>query len=68
MPSLTAELAGIECLKNRGMILLSTLAPFYLQVKRTTIKSKMSLTIGPIRPWTVDLAALERLKRISIDL
>ena len=49
--------------------MLSTLAPSFLmgsssflQVTRTTIKSRMSSKFGQIRPRTVELAALERLK------
>ena len=34
----------------------------FLQITRTTIKSRMSLKFGQIQPWTVALAALERLK------
>ena len=37
----------------------------FLQVKSTTIKSRTSLKFGPIRPWTAELAALERLKIFS---
>ena len=55
---------------HNGENLVSTLAPSfliesssYLQVTRTTIISQMSTNIGPIRPWTVELAALERLKK-----
>ena len=53
-----------------GENLISTLAPSfliesfsYLQVTRTTIISRTSLNFGPIRPWTVELAALEHLKK-----
>ena len=53
-----------------GENLVSTLAPSfliesfsYLQVTRTTIISWTSLNFGPIQPWTVELAALERLKK-----
>ena len=35
---------------------------WFMQVTRTTIKSQMSLKFGQIRPWTAELAALERLK------
>ena len=34
-----------------------------MQVTRTTIKSQMGLKFGQIRPWTVELAALERLEK-----
>ena len=33
----------------------------FLQITRTTIKSRMSLNFGQIRPWTADLTAFERL-------
>ena len=35
----------------------------FLQVTRTTIKSRMGLKFGQIRHWTVELAALERLEK-----
>ena len=54
---------------------VNTLAPSFLieslsflQVTRTTIKSRMSSKFGQIQPWTAELAALERLKKIPIDL
>ena len=34
----------------------------FLPVTRSTIKAWMGLKFGQIRPWTVGLAALERLK------
>ena len=49
---------------------VTTLAPSFLigsssvlQVTRSTIKSRMGLKLGQIRPWTVELAALERLEK-----
>ena len=54
--------------------LLSTLAPSFLigsssflQVTRTTIKSRMSLKFGRIQPWTAELAALDKLKNILLE-
>ena len=35
----------------------------FLQVMRTTIKSRMGLKFGKIRPGTYELAALERLEK-----
>ena len=35
----------------------------FLQVTRTTIKSQIGSKFGQIRPWTVELAALERLEK-----
>ena len=49
---------------------VTTLAPSFLigsssflQVTRTTVKSRMGSKFGQIRPWTVELAALERLEK-----
>ena len=39
----------------------------FLLVLRTTIKSQMGLKFGKIRSGTVDLAAVERLKKIPVD-
>ena len=54
---------------------MNTLAPSfligsssYLQVTRTTIISRTSSNLGQIRPRTAELAALERLEKIPIDL
>ena len=54
--------------------LVSTLAPSFLiglssflQVTRTTIKSRMSLKFGWIQPWTAELAALDQFKK-SLNL
>ena len=53
---------------------VNTLAPqlfirssTFLQVRRTTIKSWTSSKFDQIGPWTAELAALERLEKISID-
>ena len=49
---------------------MTTLAPsfligssFFLQVRRTTIKSRMGSKFSRIRPGTYELAALERLEK-----
>ena len=49
---------------------VNTLAPSFLigstsllQVTRTTIKSRSSSKFNQIRPWTAELAALERLEK-----
>ena len=54
---------------------VNTLAPsfligssLFLQVRRTTIISRTSWNFSQIRPRTAELAALERLKKIPIDL
>ena len=56
-------------------IVVSTLAPLfligsssYLQVMRTSITSRTSSKFDQIGPRTAELAALERLKKIPIDL
>ena len=69
---LTSELAALERLKKTIYNLVSTLAPSFLigfssflQVRRTTIIYRMSSKFGTIRPHTVELAFLERLKKKS---
>ena len=49
---------------------MNTLAPTFLigsssffHVTRPAIRSRMSSKFGKIRPWTAELAALERLKK-----
>ena len=49
---------------------VTTLAPSFsigsfsfLQVTRATIKSQMDSKFGQIRPWAVELAALEHLEK-----
>ena len=49
---------------------VTTLVPSFLigsssvlQVTRTTIKSRMRSEFGQVRPWTLELAALERLEK-----
>ena len=58
-----------------GENLVITLAPsffirssLFLQVTRTTIISRMASKFGRIRPSIYELAALERLGKIAIDL
>ena len=70
IPPLTSELAALERLKKMSYNLVSTLAPSflirsssYLQVTRTSIISRMSLNFSQIRPQTVELVALEHLKK-----
>ena len=72
IPLLTSELVALELQKKCYMILL-TLAPSfligsssYLQVTRTTFISRTSSNFGQIRPRTVELAALERLKNFLL--
>ena len=67
IPSLTLELAALERLKHS---LVTTLAPsfligssLFLQVTKTTIKACMGSKFGQIRPWIVELAAIERLEK-----
>ena len=54
---------------------VNTIAPsfligssLFLQVRRTTIISRTSSNFNEIRPRTAELAALERPKKIPIDL
>ena len=67
----TAELPALERLENGCLLsVVNTLAPTFLigsssffQVIRTAMRSQMSSKFGKIRPWTAELAALERLKK-----
>ena len=70
----TAELAAFERLKKKTLThngkdvvnnpALSFLirSSSFLQVTRTTIRSRMSSKFSKIRPWTAELPALERLE------
>ena len=42
-------------------------SPPSLQLTRTTIKSLVSSNFGQIKPWTVELAALDRLKNLLLE-
>ena len=42
-------------------------SPSFLQVRRTTIKSLMSSKFIQIQPWTVELAAFDRLKNLLFE-
>ena len=71
IPPQTTELAAFERLKNQFI----TLAPSFmiesfsfLQIRRTTIKSRLSSKFSLIGPCTAELAALECLKKIPIRL
>ena len=76
----TAELAALERLKKspctfngeNGVATFSRLfligSISYLQVMMTCMRAWMSLKFDQIRPPTAELAALERLKKIPIDL
>ena len=68
----TGELPALELLKKSMYNLVSTLAPSvligsssYLQIKRTTIISCVTLNFGQIRPRTVELAALAHMKKFQ---
>ena len=71
-PLLTSELAALERLKKRHIIMLASSfligSSSLLQVWGTTMISRMSLKFGRIRPRTAKLAALERLNKTPIDL
>ena len=69
IPSLISELAALERLKKSIDNVVTTLAPSFLmtsssflQVTRTTTKSRMDLKFCQIRPWTLELAATEGLE------
>ena len=66
---LTSELAALECLKNQTLSLFAPsiliVSSSFMQVRRTTIISRMSSKFGTIWPRTADLAALERLKKFT---
>ena len=70
IPPPTPELSALAHLKKMMYNVVNTLAPLFLigsssvlQVTRTTIKSWTSLKFDQIRPWTAELAALERLEK-----
>ena len=75
IPPLTPELSALEHLKNLMYNVVTTPALLFfilsssvLQVMRKTIKAWMSSNFSQIRLQTAKLAALERLKKIPIDL
>ena len=70
IPPPTPELSAPARLKNCCNNVVNTLAPLFLigsssflQVRRTTIKSRPSSKFDQIGPWTAELAALGRLKK-----
>ena len=75
IPPLPMELPVLERLKTTTYSLVVTLAAsflvyligssLFLQILRTTIKSRESLNFGMIRQQTVELAALKRLEKSS---
>ena len=67
IPPPTPELSALLRLKKLMYNVVSTLAPsfligssLFLQVTRTTIKSWTISKFDQVRPWTAELAALER--------
>ena len=66
----TVYRAALEHLKNQCIMSPSFLMEswFFLQVRRTTIKSGLSSKFSLIRPYISELAALVHLKKIPIDL
>ena len=72
LPDPTADF-GVICPwapEKSTYYLVATLAPSFLigsssflQVTRTTIKSRISWKFDQFRPWTAELAALERLEK-----
>ena len=70
IPPPTPELSALARLKKMMYNVVNTLAPLFLigsssflQVRRTTIKSRPSSKFDQIGPWIVELAALGRLKK-----
>ena len=75
IPTPTPELSALASLKNCCIYVVTTLAPSFLirsssflQVTMTTITSRTTLKFGQIGPRTAELAALEHLEKILIDL
>ena len=70
-PDATTNQSYLHCVSEKLMYnVVNTLVPSFLigyssflQVTRTTIKSRTSLKFDQIRPWTAELAALERLEK-----
>ena len=63
-PELTAHAClriDVLCFKHSSAFIFDRI--FFLQVSRTTIKSRMRSKVDQIRPWTAELAALERLEK-----
>ena len=62
---LTSELAALERLKKNNLV--SNLSPSFLIISSSFLQvlkkgnqiSSTSSKVGPIRPWTAELAALE---------
>ena len=70
IPSLTSELASLECQKKFMNNVVTTLAPSFLigsssflQATRIPIISRMGLKFSRIRPGTYELPALEHLEK-----
>ena len=72
IPPLTSELSAHERKSKSTLYLVATLAPSFFvgsssffQVKRKTIKSGQSSNLGQIGPRAAELAALERIQKLS---
>ena len=70
IPPPTPELSALARLKEMMYNVVNTLAPLFLigsssflQVRRTTIKSRTSSKFDQIGLWTAELAALGRLEK-----
>ena len=74
IPQLTSELAALERLKKRHIILLALMRFIFDRIFfiLAGIEDNHNITdefeIGRFRPQTLELAALERLKNIPMDL
>ena len=70
IPPPTQELSALARLNNLMYNVVNTLAPsfligssLFLQVRRTTIISRMSLNFSQIRPRTAELPALDAIEK-----
>ena len=70
IPTPTPELSALARLKLLYNVVVTTLAPSfligstsYLQVRRTSIRSRTTSKFGQIGPRTAELAAIERLEK-----
>ena len=67
--TLTAELSALDCVEKSIFSVVAALAPsfffgssLFLEVTKTSIKSRISSNFDYIRPLTAELSALEYLK------
>ena len=58
----SSDISNVTCYEHSCALIFIQSSSF-LQETRTTVKSRMSLKFRQIRRWTVEEAALERLKK-----